>query len=93
MFSYFGLIANIYRNWCNIYNSTFQDGGVLVNNPAAMLLHEAKQLWPNSGIQCMVSVGTGRHEPIETTQEISSINWPTLFRALLYSATDTEGIV
>ena len=63
-----------------------------MNNPTSILLHEAKQLWPNQDIQCIISVGTGRHEPIENAKEISSLNWSTLFKALLFSATDTEGM-
>lgn len=67
------------------------DGGLFVNNPTAIALHEAKQLWPEADLQCVLSVGTGRHEPIATTSE-SSINWGTRIRTILNSATDTEGV-
>ncbi|XP_071533326.1 calcium-independent phospholipase A2-gamma-like [Panulirus ornatus] len=67
------------------------DGGLFVNNPTAIAVHEAKQLWPDVDLQCVLSVGTGRHEPIATTSE-ASISWATRIRTVLNSATDTEGV-
>lgn len=67
------------------------DGGLFVNNPTAIAVHEAKKLWPDVDLQCVVSVGTGRHEPIANTSE-TSISWATRIRTVLNSATDTEGV-
>lgn len=36
-----------------------QDGGCIANNPTAIALHEAKCLWPNKKIDCIVSIGVG----------------------------------
>ncbi|XP_076761775.1 calcium-independent phospholipase A2-gamma [Xylocopa sonorina] len=74
-----------------------QDGGILVNNPCAVALHEAKQLWPNNSIQCVISFGTGRTpnricENTEQSAEIAISSWKEKFYSILNSATDTEAV-
>ena len=40
-----------------------QDGGILINNPSSVAIHEAQILWPNEPIQTCISIGSGRYTP------------------------------
>ncbi|XP_078677361.1 calcium-independent phospholipase A2-gamma-like [Branchiostoma floridae x Branchiostoma belcheri] len=68
-----------------------QDGGVLVNNPCAVAVHESKLLWPDTPLQCVISVGMGRYEPDNVTSS-SSLNLRTKLTKVVESATNTEDI-
>lgn len=68
----------------------FQDGGLLINNPTALAIHECKCLWPNTPLQCVLSLGTGRYE----TEGKNGTTYTSLKAKLtnvISSATDTEG--
>lgn len=65
------------------------DGGILVNNSTGVAYSEARALWPNESIQCVVSIGSGKFK----TQEGIKANATSLYQKahnLVYSATDTE---
>ena len=67
-----------------------QDGGLLINNPTALAIHESKCLWPNTPLECVVSLGTGRafDTPGKGT---TSTSLKTKLNNIISSATDTEG--
>ncbi|CAK6949887.1 calcium-independent phospholipase A2-gamma [Scomber scombrus] len=68
-----------------------QDGGLLINNPTALAIHECKCLWPNTPLQCVVSLGTGRYE----TAGKNSTAYTSLkakITNVISSATDTEEV-
>lgn len=68
-----------------------QDGGVLVNNPTAIALHEARQIWPNEPVHCVVSVGNGRSvAELELTATKTSTRIQDKISKIVDSATDTE---
>ncbi|KAM3871801.1 calcium-independent phospholipase A2-gamma-like [Diretmus argenteus] len=68
-----------------------QDGGIILNNPCALAVHESRLLWPNQPFQCVLSLGTGRYDSAKRGPATS-----TSLRAkisnLISSATDTEGV-
>ena len=71
-----------------------QDGGILLNNPTAVAIHEAKLLWPNEHIQSVVSLGSGRYIPPNLFKKdetpVSATSLKTKIIRLIDSATDTE---
>ncbi|RXN17479.1 calcium-independent phospholipase A2-gamma-like protein [Labeo rohita] len=72
-------------------NDLHQDGGMLINNPTALAIHECQCLWPDVPLQCVVSLGTGRFE----TAGRSSVSYTSLKTKLtnvISSATDTEEV-
>ncbi|KAH7208457.1 acyl transferase/acyl hydrolase/lysophospholipase, partial [Fusarium redolens] len=47
---------------------TFQDGGLWQNNPLAVALSEARDLWPSANIpDVALSIGTGFHKGVESS--------------------------
>ncbi|XP_061759178.1 calcium-independent phospholipase A2-gamma-like [Nerophis ophidion] len=68
-----------------------QDGGIIMNNPCALAVHESRLLWPRHPFQCVLSLGTGRYDnpkrgPTTSTSLRAKIS------NLISSATDTEGV-
>lgn len=68
-----------------------QDGGLLLNNPSALAMHECKCLWPDVPLECIVSLGTGRFESdVKNTMTYTSLK--TKLSNVINSATDTEEV-
>lgn len=74
-----------------LHGDIHQDGGLILNNPCALAVHESRLLWPSQGFQCVLSLGTGRYDNARRGPATS-----TSLRAkisnLICSATDTEGV-
>ncbi|XP_022048458.2 calcium-independent phospholipase A2-gamma-like isoform X1 [Acanthochromis polyacanthus] len=72
-------------------NDLHQDGGLLINNPTALAVHECKCLWPDTPLECVVSLGTGRFEaPSKNSKTYTSLK--TKLTNVISSATDTEEV-
>ncbi|NXN65002.1 PLPL8 phospholipase, partial [Himantopus himantopus] len=72
-------------------NDLHQDGGLLLNNPSALAVHECKCLWPNVPLQCLVSLGTGRYES-EGKTNVTYTSLKAKLTNVINSATDTEEV-
>ncbi|XP_016531181.1 calcium-independent phospholipase A2-gamma-like isoform X2 [Poecilia formosa] len=74
-----------------LQNDIHQDGGIIMNNPCNLAVHESRLMWPNTPFQCVLSLGTGRYDNVKRSPSTS-----TSLRAnitnLIFSATDTEGV-
>lgn len=68
------------------------DGGVLLNNPTALAVHESHLLWPGESLQCVVSLGTGRFEPNKQMEPARGLSLREKVSKIVDSATDTEGV-
>lgn len=73
-----------------VFVFNLQDGGLLLNNPSALAVHECKCLWPNVPLQCLVSLGTGRYES-EGKTNVTYTSLKAKLTNVISSATDTEG--
>ncbi|XP_045144567.1 calcium-independent phospholipase A2-gamma isoform X2 [Echinops telfairi] len=72
-------------------NDLHHDGGLLLNNPSALAMHECKCLWPDVPLECIVSLGTGRYESdVKNTTMHTSLK--TKLAHVINSATDTEEV-
>ena len=73
-----------------IENERWVDGAMTCNNPAMMGVQEARRLWPDKKIDCVVSLGSGNFIPHERDPPISLV---ALAKDVLFdSACDTERV-
>uniref|UniRef100_A0A9L0SIV6 Patatin like phospholipase domain containing 8 n=1 Tax=Equus caballus TaxID=9796 RepID=A0A9L0SIV6_HORSE len=68
-----------------------KDGGLLLNNPSALAMHECKCLWPDVPLECIVSLGTGRYES-DVRNAVTYTSLKTKLSNVINSATDTEEV-
>ncbi|XP_045421353.1 calcium-independent phospholipase A2-gamma isoform X2 [Lemur catta] len=72
-------------------NDLHQDGGLLLNNPSALAMHECKCLWPDVPLECIVSLGTGRYDS-DVRNTVTHTSLKTKLSNVINSATDTEEV-
>lgn len=96
--------APTYFNEYRLHGLLHQDGGIMVNNPTGVGLHEAKLLYGADALKnaCVISLGTGRplnkhldYELLSRSingKEAPGTTWKDKFSKILDSATDTEGM-
>jgi calcium-independent phospholipase A2-gamma len=76
-----------YFEECKVGNETFVDGGLVINNPTAVAIYEARLMWPDRPIDLVLSLGTGK--PPRT--EVKDKNfYLTMANALVDSATEID---
>ncbi|KAF6721228.1 Calcium-independent phospholipase A2-gamma [Oryzias melastigma] len=68
-----------------------QDGGIIMNNPCALAVHESRLLWPKHPFECVLSLGTGRYDNTKR-MPATSTSLKAKITNLISSATDTEGV-
>ncbi|CAO2586208.1 Calcium-independent phospholipase A2-gamma [Lemmus lemmus] len=68
-----------------------KDGGLLLNNPSALAMHECKCIWPDAPLECIVSLGTGRYES-DVRNATTYTSLKTKLSNVISSATDTEEV-
>ncbi|XP_043977005.1 calcium-independent phospholipase A2-gamma-like isoform X2 [Gambusia affinis] len=74
-----------------LQNDIHQDGGIIMNNPCTLAVHESRLMWPNTPFQCVLSLGTGRYDDV-TRSSSTFTSLRTNINNLIFSATDTEGV-
>ncbi|CAG4966175.1 unnamed protein product [Colias eurytheme] len=95
--------APTYFTEFNLQGLLHQDGGIMVNNPTAVGLHEAKLLFGANSLKngTVISVGTGqalnKHLDYQLltkglAKDATGTSWKDKFNKILDSATDTEGV-
>ncbi|KJH49024.1 phospholipase, patatin family [Dictyocaulus viviparus] len=85
--------APLYFEEVKLDHLLLQDGGVVANNPTAIGIHEAKLLWPEERLHCVVSVGNGRSVcDFEPKSLLSSLSSLQKFNRIIDSATNTEAV-
>lgn len=65
------------------------DGGIVASNPTAIAIHEARSLFPDIPIECVVSLGTGGFKEQKSAPRIG---WDGIINQIVNSATDAEQV-
>ncbi|KAK9861855.1 hypothetical protein WJX84_002096 [Apatococcus fuscideae] len=69
----------------------FQDGASTANNPAGLAIQEARSLWPDSPIDCLVSLGSG-NIPLTKREKNAVSSYLDTGSVLIESACDVSRV-
>uniref|UniRef100_A0A0N4ZU60 PNPLA domain-containing protein n=1 Tax=Parastrongyloides trichosuri TaxID=131310 RepID=A0A0N4ZU60_PARTI len=78
-----------------IGNFVHQDGGLVASNPSAIAIHEARRLWPDEQIQCIVSCGTSKSIMDTEIFQINENNYTSIrnrLRKYSWALTDKSAV-
>jgi calcium-independent phospholipase A2-gamma len=66
-------VAPTYFEPAQVHGYTFSDGGIVANCPARLAYYEAKYLWPDNKVACVVSLGTGKPKVSGGKSKLTSV--------------------
>jgi predicted acylesterase/phospholipase RssA len=78
-------VAPTYFGPVKIQGTTYSDGGIVANCPARLAYYEAKCLWPDNDVSCVVSLGTGKPKVSRGDSKLT-----TVVKNIVGSSTNAE---
>lgn len=68
------MLPDVYIDMISLDSYRWQDGAIVANNPTIFSIREAQLLWPDTKIDCLVSIGCGSI-PTKVNASLSIFLW------------------